>query len=139
MFALLSAVELVNAQVLLPSPQGATFPLMMYEATPADAWNLTPYGWNVLQSYGLNTTSDINNDLQGPATNKVTGVAVIPATLTTNAVNTNSAYYVEWPQAQVQSWVQGMAANTNLAWWSLPEEMRSWMPTELQLLGDYTS
>jgi hypothetical protein len=139
MLALLSAVGPVDAQVVLPSPQGTMFPLMMYEATPADARNLTPYGWNVLQSYGLNTTSDINNYMQGLATNKVTGVAVIPATLTTNALNTNSTYYAEWSQAQAQSWVQGLVANTNLAWWSLPEEMRSWMPTELQLLGDYTS
>ena len=110
MLSLLSAVWPVDAQVVLPSPQGATFPLMMYEASPADARNLTPYGWNVLQSYGLNTTGEINNYLQGLATNTVAGVAVIPATLTTNAVNTNSTYYVEWPEAQAQSWEIGRAS-----------------------------
>jgi hypothetical protein len=121
--ALLSAVWPVDAQVLLPSPQGAAFPLMMYEASPADARNLNPYGWNVLQSYGLNTTSDINSYLQGLATNKLTGVAVIPAMLTTNATNSNSTTALAGGQFQFAATNSGVASFTmlvsaNLSAWS---------------------
>lgn len=121
-----------TAQVIMPWPQGTAFPLMMYEVSAGEAANLKPYGWNILQSYGLNTTNDINGFLQSLLTNGVAGVADIPATGTNHP-------YVGWQQGEVMGWVQNLAANPNLAWWSLPEEMRPFEVSELQLLGDYTA
>ena len=46
---------------------------------------------------------------------------------------------VEWPENKVQSWVRGIAGNSNLAWWDLPEEARPWSARELKVLQDYTT
>jgi hypothetical protein len=121
-----------TAQVAIPWPQGTAFPLMMYAVSAEEASNLTPYGWNILQSYGLNTTNYVNDYLQGLLTNGVAGMAEIPAAGTNHP-------YTGWPWSEVLPWVLALEGNANLAWWSLPEEMHSWMPSELQLLGDYTA
>jgi hypothetical protein len=120
------------AQVTTPLPQGTAFPLMMYEVSAANAPSLTPYGWNILQDYGLDTTNNISDYLGDLLTNRVTGVAEIPATGTNHP-------YVEWPQSQVQALTQGLAANANLVWWSLPEEMQPGLTSELQILSNYTA
>jgi len=103
---------------------------MMYEVLTSDAPNLAPYGWNILQSYGLNTTSDNNNYLQSLWTSAGTGMAEIPATGTNHP-------YVGWPQSEIQSWVQNLAANPNLTWWSLPEELQPGLAGEQQILNNY--
>ncbi len=116
----------------MPYPQGSAFPLMMYEVGDApSAANVASYGWNIIQTYGLGTNSDINNFLQLASGYSLGGDAPIGCG---GDVSTN---FVEWPQAQVQAWIQGSMTNNNIAWWDMPEEMRSWHPTEVQLLKDY--
>ena len=116
----------------MPYPQGTAFPLMMYEVGDApSAANVASYGWNIIQNYGLSTNSVINAFLQLASSNSLGGDVPIPCG---GDVSTN---FAEWPQAQVQAWIQGSMTNSNIAWWDMPEEMRSWHPTEVQLLQDY--
>jgi len=116
----------------MPYPQGTAFPLMMYEVGDSlSAANLAAYGWNIIQTYGLATNSDINSYLQLAYPYSLGGDVPIPCG---GDVSTN---FVEWPQSQVRAWIQGSAANNNIGWWDMPEEMRSWKPTEVQLLKDY--
>jgi autotransporter-associated beta strand protein len=116
----------------MPYPQGTAFPLMMYEVGDApSAANVAAYGWNIIQSYGLSSTNAINSYLQLAYPDSLGGDVPIPCD---GDVSTN---FVEWPQAQVQAWIQGCTTNNNLAWWDMPEEMRSWKPSEVQLLKDY--
>ena len=116
----------------MPYPQGTAFPLMMYEVGDAPSGaNVASYGWNIIQNYGLSTNSVINSYLQLASANSLGGDVPIPCG---GDVSTN---FVEWSQAQVQAWIQGSLTNNNIAWWDMPEEMRSWMPTEVQLLKDY--
>ena len=116
----------------MPYPQGTAFPLMMYEVGDApSAANVASYGWNIIQNYGVNTNSDINNFLQLAFSNSLGGDAPIPC------YGSSATNFLEWPQAQVQAWIQGSMTNNNIAWWDMPEEMRSWQPTEVQLLKDY--
>jgi hypothetical protein len=103
---------------------------MMYEVPAISALSLMPYGWNILQNYGLDTTNDISDYLGDLLTNRVMSVAEIPATGTNHP-------FVGWTESQVQAWVQTLAGNPNLAWWSLPEEMESLVPSEVQILSDY--
>jgi hypothetical protein len=124
---------LVEVTLNLPYPQGTAFPLEMYEVQVADVVNLVSNGWNIVQNYNLKTTTDFSNYLQGVSAWQETSVAVIPCYTATNGND------YEWTQSQVQSWVQAVAGAPNLAWWDLPEEMRSWIPSELKLLGDYTA
>jgi hypothetical protein len=120
------------AESAMPYPQGTAFPLMLYEVTDSSsAANMAAYGWNIIQTYGLKTNSDINNYLQHAAASSLGGDAPIPCG---GSVTSN---FVEWPQSQVQAWIQGSAANDNIAWWDMPEEMRSWKSSEVQLLRDY--
>lgn len=117
---------------VMPYPQGAAFPLMMYEVGDApSAATVAGYGWNVIQNYGLSTDGDIDAFLQLASSNSLGGDAPIPCN---GSATTN---FVEWPQAEVQAWIQGSMTNSNIAWWDMPEEMRSWQPTEVQLLRDY--
>jgi autotransporter-associated beta strand protein len=116
----------------MPYPQGTAFPLMMYEVGDApSAANVAGYGWNIIQNYGLNTNSDINNYLQLAYGESQGGAAPIPCG---GDVSSN---YVEWPQPEVEAWIQGSLTNDNLGCWYMPEEMRSWMPAEVRLLKDY--
>jgi autotransporter-associated beta strand protein len=116
----------------MPYPQGSAFPLMMYEVNDGpSAVNVAAYGWNIIQKYGMSTNSYINSFLQLAYDNSVGGDVPIPCG---GDVSTN---FVEWPQSQVRAWIQGSAASNNIAWWDMPEEMRSWKPTEVQLLKDY--
>jgi hypothetical protein len=136
MAAILAAVPAARAQGTLPYPLGTAFPMMLYEigAVPSNVRTLANYGWNVFQNYGAPTTNVINPFLTVLATNGGFGDVVIPCN---TDINTGVDY--EWPEFQVQSWIQGLSANTNIAWWDLPEEMRPWKPTEMQLLSDYTA
>jgi len=122
--------QVVN-QVAACYPQGAAFPLLMYEISP-NYPTLSAYGWNIMQEYGLNTNSDVNNFLQELLSNNQAGPAVIPD-------NGTSDPYTGWTQSQVQTWVQSMAGNPNLAWWYLPEQMFPWYPSETNLLNNYTA
>ncbi len=116
----------------MPYPQGAAFPLMMYEVGDApSAASIAAYGWNIIQTYGLATTNAVNSYLQLAYPFSLGGDVPIPCG---GDVSTN---FVEWPQSQVQAWIQGLTTNNNLAWWDMPEEMRSWKPSEVQLLRDY--
>ncbi len=116
----------------MPYPQGRAFPLMMYEVGDAPAAaNVAAYGWNIIQTYGLSSNSSINNYLQLARGSSQGGDVPIPCG---GDVSTN---FVEWPQSQVQAWIQGSMTNNNIAWWDMPEEMRSWKPSEVQLLKDY--
>jgi hypothetical protein len=116
----------------LPYPQGTAFPLMMYEVNdPPSATNVAAYGWNVIQNYGNTTNSIINSYLAMAASNSLSGDVHIPC------YGNSSSNFLEWPQSQVQGWIQGSMTNNNIAWWDMPEEMRSWKPTEVQLLKDY--
>jgi hypothetical protein len=116
----------------MPYPQGAAFPLMMYEVGDSpSAANVAAYGWNMIQSYGMSTNSIINNYLQLAYGSSLGGDVPIPCS---GDVSTN---FVEWPQSQVQAWIHGSMTNNNIAWWDMPEEMRSWEPSEVQLLHDY--
>ncbi len=122
--------QVVN-QVAVSYPQGPAFPLFMYEIQPSYT-NLLAYGWNIMQEYGLNTNSDVNNFLQGLLSNDVAGPAIIPD------IGTNDPY-TAWSQSAVQSWVQSIDVNTNLAWWYLPEQMSPNYPSETNLLNQYTA
>jgi autotransporter-associated beta strand protein len=116
----------------MPYPQGTAFPLIMYEVGDApSAANVAAYGWNIIQTYGLGDTNAINSYLQLASAASEGGDVPIPCG---GDVSTN---FVEWPQAQVQAWIQGSQSNQNIGWWDMPEEMRSWKPTEVQLLKDY--
>lgn len=121
--------QVVN-QAAVCYPQGRVFPLLMYEITPAYT-NLAACGWNIMQEYGLNTNSDVNTFLQELLSSNLAGPAIIPD-------SGSSDPYTEWPQAAVQSWVESIAVNTNLAWWYLPEQMEPFYPSETNLLHDYT-
>lgn len=121
----------VVATMAAPYPQGTAFPLIMYEVGSADVPNVAPYGWNVIQSYGLNTNSTLNGYLQMAAANGLYGDAHIPCTPDTGTGAT------EWPESSAAAWIQGSMTNNNIAWWDLPEEMRSWYPSEVQILHDY--
>lgn len=125
-----SLTQVVN-QVAVCYPQGAAFPLFMYEAGSYPT--LAAYGWNIMQDYGQSTNSDVNNFLQELLADNVAGPAIIPANPTgTGDVDS------PWSAAQIQAWVQAIAGNTNLAWWSLPEEMLPWNSTAVSVLADYT-
>jgi autotransporter-associated beta strand protein len=116
----------------MPYPQGTAFPLMLYEVDDApSAANVAPYGWNIIQDYGNTTNSLINSYLQLAYADSLGGDAAIPCggDATTN--------FVEWPQSEAEAWIQGSMTNNNIGWWDMPEEMRSWKPTEVQLLKDY--
>jgi hypothetical protein len=116
----------------MPYPRGTAFPLMMYEAVDStSAANVVAYGWNIVQTYGLTANSNINSYLQLACASSLGGDVPIPCS---GGVSTN---FVEWPQSQVQAWIQGSASNDNIAWWDMPEEMRSWKPSEVRLLRDY--
>ena len=116
----------------MPYPQGTAFPLMMYEVgDSSSAASLAAYGWNIIQSYGMSTNSVINSYLSMAYAQSLGGDVPIPCG---GDVSTN---FVEWPQAQVQAWIQGSDANNNIAWWDMPEEMRSWKASEVKLLKDY--
>jgi autotransporter-associated beta strand protein len=116
----------------MPYPQGTAFPLMMYEVDDApSATNVAAYGWNIIQQYGLSTNSLINTFLALAYSNSLGGDVPIPCG---GSVTTN---FEEWPQAQVAAWIRGSLTNNNIAWWDMPEEMRSWEPAEVQLLKDY--
>ncbi len=130
LMAMLAPFQAVSGA--LPYPQGTVFPLMWYEVGDAPTAAIEArYGWNVIQNYGLSTNSFINNYLALAASNGLSGDAPIPCG---GGVNTN---FVKWPQSQVQAWIQRSMTNNNIAWWDMPEEMRSWKPTEVQLLRDY--
>lgn len=116
---------------MIPAPQGTAFPLMMYEVPGAEVSNLASSGWNIFQSYGLNA-DDYTWYLQVGLASGMTTVVDIPATGTDHP-------YVEWQEADVRDWIGSLEANPNLAWWSLPEEMRPAVPSELQILTDYTA
>jgi autotransporter-associated beta strand protein len=128
--------QVVN-QVAVCYPQGTAFPLFMYEITPTYP-SLSQYGWNIMQEYGLNTNSDVNNYLQGLLPNNVAGVAILPATAGTGTYAPDP--YTGWTQTQISNWVQSIAYNTNLAWWSLPEELKpnNWS-SEATLMKNYLS
>jgi autotransporter-associated beta strand protein len=116
----------------LPYPQGTAFPLMLYQVVDApSAAAVAGYGWNIIQTYQQQTNSDINSYLQLAAGYSLAGSAHIPC------YGDASTNFVEWPQAQVQAWIQGSMTNSNMAWWDMPEEMRSWMTTEVKLQKDY--
>ena len=117
----------------MPYPQGTAFPLMMYCVGVAayDA-NEAAYGWNVAQEYGLGNNSIVNAFLQIAAANSMGGDVPIPTDYDTNGNP------VEWPQAQVQAWIQGSMTNNNIAWWDLPEEMLG-TASDIQTLQDYQS
>jgi hypothetical protein len=120
------------AQVLVPYPQGTNFPLMMYEVEPSStAPTNTYFGWNVIQSYSVPTNATINPFLHTALTNEVCGDVVIPD------LNSNGTI-IAWSQSQVQSWIESLETNSNIAWWDLPEELLPWIPSEMQLLGNYT-
>jgi autotransporter-associated beta strand protein len=112
-------------------PQGSAFPLFMYEIEPSYA-ALADYGWNIAQEYSLNTNTDVNNFLQELVANNFAGPALIPDTGTNHP-------YTGWTQGSVQNWVQSIAVNTNLAWWSLPEEMNPGYSSETAILSNYTA
>ena len=120
--------QVVN-QINVCYPQGTGFPLLMYEVDSSYT-NLSVYGWNVVQQYGLVTNTDVNNFLAGLQANDQTGPAIIPCSGTNDP-------FTGWTQAAVQSWVQSIDGNTNIAWWSLPEQLLPWYPTETNLLGNY--
>jgi autotransporter-associated beta strand protein len=116
----------------MPYPQGTTFPLMLYEVDDApSAANVAPYGWNITQDYGNTTNSLINSYLQLASADSLGGDVAIPCG---GDVTTN---FEEWPQPEVAAWIQGSMTNNNIGWWDMPEEMRSWIPAEVQLLKDY--
>ncbi|HTV41854.1 MAG TPA: Ig-like domain repeat protein [Candidatus Sulfotelmatobacter sp.] len=127
-----SALTQTVNQVAICYPQGTAFPLFMYEIDDSTYPTLEQYGWNIMQEYGLVTNSDVNGFLEGLLSNNVDGPAIIPCSGASDP-------YTAWPQTQVQSWVQSIASNTNLAWWSLPEEMLPWYSSETNILADYTA
>ena len=115
-----------------PYPQGTAFPLEMYEVEGGDAPALAACGWNIFQSYKIKSTNSYDEYLSALATKNVTGLTAIPC----SGQKTNK---VELPEAKVQSWVGHIAANSNVAWWDLPEEARPWVTHDLKLLEDYTA
>jgi hypothetical protein len=130
--ALLFAARQVCAEIPVPYPQGMAFPLEAYEVGPKEAPALAAAGWNIFQSYGISQTNDYDVYLSELKAGHATGLVAI-------ACFGGKTDKVEWPEPKVQSWVNGLAGNSNLAWWDLPEEARPWSAPDLKLLADYTA
>ncbi|HEX7262063.1 MAG TPA: putative Ig domain-containing protein, partial [Luteolibacter sp.] len=128
------AVSLCPAE---PAPRGTEFPLMMYAAgNPPGFSAISPYGWNVLQDYGVDTTSKINSHLQACATNGTYGPAPIPMG-GTNSDSESSKF--EMSPTDTQNWIQAVAGNPGLTWWNMPEEPRNWLRSEIAMLASYSA
>jgi autotransporter-associated beta strand protein len=124
--------QIINPPVP-PYPQGTAFPLMFYEVDDApSASSVVPYAWTIIQSYGLNTTNEVNSYLQLASSDNIAAPDPIPSAIDTNG---NA---VEWPQSQVQAWLQASTTNANIACWYFPEELNPSVPGELHVLSDYS-
>lgn len=105
---------------------------MVYEVSAADIPKLTPYGWNVFQSYGLRTTNKYSPYVSVVSANGVTAMAAIP-------YSESNKVKLAWPQDRATAWIRDLAVNAGVAWWDLPEEMRPWVTNDMKLLQDYTA
>jgi len=128
---------LVVTPLQLPYPQGSEFPLMLYSVqTGSDMSGVTAYGWNMLQRYGLaNTNGDVtalNNYIATAWSNNATASAEIPG-------HYDGTSRSGMTQSEVQSWIEGVTNNPNIAWWNLPEELRYSVLSERQELTNYVA
>jgi hypothetical protein len=119
-------------------PEGSVFPLQLYELQPdgdvalvaADGWNIGHrYGW----ANGGTGTDSLNAFLQILAQSGIAGLPALPANGDVASGRT------EWAQGDIASWILSLAANPNIAYWDLPEELRWWKPDEFQIVQDYAA
>ncbi len=119
-------------------PQGGAFPLLLYELQPdRDIGLVAPDGWNVGQRYGWaeggTGTDSLNAFLQNLAQSGLDGLPVLPA------YGDVSSGRTEWAEGDIAAWIWALAANSNIAYWDVPEELRWWKPDEFQIVQDYTA
>jgi hypothetical protein len=109
--------------------QGTAFPLQLYSLQPdLDIPLVTPNGWNIGHRYGWADggagVDALNALLETFAQNGIEGLPALPAD------STVASGRVGWAEADIASWIQALAPNTNIAYWDLPEELRFWKPNE---------
>jgi len=142
-FAWILSVCVCNAQPV-PGvyPQGTSFPLLMLALGPDPALAapvVAASGWNIGHLYIDPQLSDptgrekTNSRLQTLAQNGMEGLVHLSA----NYDSANVAS--EGSEAQIADYIQFIVANTNIAYWDFPEEMRYWKASELQIVRDYAA
>jgi hypothetical protein len=119
-------------------PQGNAFPLQLYALGPdPDIALVAPDGWNIGHRYGWaeggTGTDSLNAFLHNLALFGMDGLTPLPA------FGTVSSGRTEWAESDIATWIGALTANTNIAYWDLPEELRYWMPNEFQVVQDYAA
>ncbi len=119
-------------------PQGSAFPLLLYDLGPdPDIALVAPDGWNIGQRYGWANggtgTDSLNAFLETLAQSSMDGLPALPA------YGDVSSGRTEWAESDIAAWIGALAANTNIAYWDVPEELRWWYVDEFQILQDYTA
>jgi hypothetical protein len=134
--ALASATSKTAAQDVYP--EGSVFPLQMYELQPdGDIALVATDGWNIGHRYGWANggtgTDSLNAFLQLLAQNGMVGLPALPA------YGDVASGRTEWAEGDIADWILALAANANIAYWDLPEELRWWKPDEFQVAQDYAA
>ena len=119
-------------------PQGTAFPLQLYALVPDSHIPLvTPNGWNIGHRYGWADggmgVDTLNALLRTFAQNGIEGLPALPALGIVDDIGRTG-----WGEADIASWIQALAPNTNIAYWDLPEELRYWKPNEWAIVRNYT-
>ena len=127
-------------------PQGSAFPLQLYELvnrcrTDGDIALVAPDGWNIGHGYcwadGGTGTDSLNALLQNLAQSGMQGLPALPAFGIVDDTGRT-----EWEENDIRAWIQALAPNANIAYWDLPEELRSYghfTETEYRVVQDYTA
>jgi hypothetical protein len=119
-------------------PQRSAFPLQLYALAPdRDIPLVAPDGWNIGHRYGWAQggagTESLNTFIHTLALSGMDCLTPLPAFGTVDSGRT------EWADGDVAAWIGALAANANIAYWDLPEELRYWLPNELQVVQDYAA
>lgn len=110
-------------------PFGPVFARWLY-SLEEDYTGAATSGWNAGHTYAAAPTPP-----DFFATNAAAGLHALAHLSATDSLGER------WPRdpAVTRAEIEEQAANDNLAWWNLPEELRYWVDNELEIVRNYTA
>ena len=110
-------------------PQGARFPLVLIGFEESAMAEAVACSWNVAHTY-----TSIPTDLTFMEECAQGGMLSL-----TRLASAEGSEDSPLPESQVADAVSARAATGWAAWWDLPEEMRWWIPSEMEVVTSYSS